>query len=277
LACLRILPPWSRHLRLLDDTGAVLIDQPFQLTRISDDTGSSRPFFVVMPYHADTARIAIMQDTTELASRSVSPYAPSVHVLSPNGGEEIAETLTIQWESQDEDTDGDPLLYNVQYSPDLGVTWRALAIDHISTTLTVNTDALPGSQGQALIRVTATDGVNTGIDQSDTSFTLLFHPPRPYITAPEDGAVFDQGSPIIFFGRTIDAEDITVVNENLVWRSDRDSLLGIGRDLLVTDLSPGWHTITLEATDSDGQTNSASMKIFIRTARVYLPLIFGSP
>ena len=263
------------HIRLLDSADTVLIDQPFQLPDVADDVGPRRSFNVIMPYHADTTRIVLMRDTTELASRSVSSHAPSVNVLWPNGGETIGDTLTIRWESQD--ADSDRLFHIVQYSPDLGATWRVLAINHISTTLTVRTDALPGSQGQALIRVTATDGVNTAIDMSDGPFTLQSHPPRAYITMPEDGAVFDRGSQIIFFGRTLDAEDGSLAPELLAWSSDRDGPLGAGGDLAVSDLSPGWHTISLKATDSEGRTAVDSITIFVSKGWLYLPLISNAP
>ncbi len=60
----------------------------------------------------------------------------------------------------------------------------------------------------------------------------------------------------------------------MTWSSDRDGALGEGEQLEVSSLSPGWHTLTLGATDSSGQVGSDHVRVFVGTPqRVYLPLI----
>ena len=282
-------------LRLLDEADGVLADQPFQLPTVMDSEGPDNPFMVVMPYHSDTARIVLLRDSVELASRAVSPHAPSVHLISPNGGETITDTLTIQWEAEDEDDvedDVELILYTVQYSSDQGETWKTLTTDQVTTTFTLETetqptttltlhrhmtltleaDGLPGSQGQALIRVIGTDGVNTAIDQSDYPFTLEAHPPLVYIVEPADGVLIEPDSMIFLSAFSIDAEDGPLANDAYVWTSDRDGYLGTGDEILVSDLSRGWHQISVIGTDSDGSSATDTIQVFVGH-RVHLPLI----
>jgi len=285
-------------LQLLDDADGVLADQPFQLPTVMDSEGPDNPFMVIMPYHPDTARIVLLQDSVELASRAVSPHAPSVHLISPNGGETITDTLTIQWEAEDEDDvedDVELILYTVQYSSDQGETWKTLTTNQVTTTftletetqptttltlrrhmtLTLKTDGLPGSQGQALIRVIGTDGVNTTIDQSDHPFTLEAHPPLVYIVEPADGALIEPDSMIFLSASSIDAEDGPLANDAYVWTSDRDGYLGAGDEILVSDLSRGWHQISVIGADSDGSSATDAIQVFVGY-RVHLPLILKS-
>jgi len=85
--------------------------------------------------------------------------------------------------------------------------------------------------------------------------------------------VVERRAQTILLGRALDAEDGSLDAGAFVWASDLDGTLGTGDDLTVRDLSPGWHTITLEVTDSDGQTGVDSMTIFVSRERAYLPLI----
>jgi hypothetical protein len=71
-----------------------------------------------------------------------------------------------------------------------------------------------------------------------------------------------------FIGQAHDVEDGELTGDNLVWESDRDGVLGRGNKINLVLSSPSTacpgtidHTITLTATDSDG--NSASSKILI--------------
>jgi len=60
---------------------------------------------------------------------SVSAHAPQVTLLSPNGGEAWPPygEHTVTWTGSD--ADGDPLRYILQYSPDGGATWQAVAVN----------------------------------------------------------------------------------------------------------------------------------------------------
>jgi hypothetical protein len=262
---------------LEDASGTSLYTHTFTTSVSSGMGGTVRfeAFAEVFPYHPQTARIVLRQGETELASRSVSAHAPTVTVLSPNGGEIFTDTMPISWTGSD--ADGDDLLYTVQYSRDDGETWLSVAVDWAATSLTVNVEDLstfPGSD-QARIRVIATDGVNTGEDRSDAVFTLARKPPRAYIVAPKSGSQFELGSVIVLRGRGIDAEDGSLSETALTWTSDLSGTLGTGKELWVSDLTMGTHRITLTATDSDGSSGSDTVTIFVGVSpsRIYLPII----
>jgi hypothetical protein len=258
-------------LRLLSGTGATLAEQVFTPQEVPDYDGLDQPFMVVLPFNASTARIAIFRNGIKIAERAVSQGAPIVQVLRPLGGETISGDLVIDWEATD--PEGDPMRYTVQYSPDLGSTWQALVTDHFTKTLTVSSNALAGST-QALIRVIANDGVNTGMAQTDAAFTVLPHAPRAVITQPEPMAVINPDAEVFLSGRAWDLEDGTLTGASLTWTSDRDGLLGTDDRLSAWDLSSGLHRITLRATDSDGMVAASMVQIYVRFAppRSYLPM-----
>jgi hypothetical protein len=101
-----------------------------------------------------------------------SASAPTVELLSPNGGEQWRQNsrATMRWRGTD--SDGDNLTYALWISNDGGEDWQPLAIDISDTSVTVDTAGFPVGQ-DFRIKVRVTDGVNTGVDESDGSFALL--------------------------------------------------------------------------------------------------------
>ncbi len=61
----------------------------------------------------------------------------------------------------------------------------------------------------------------------------------------------------------IDVEDGPLAGSSLIWSSDKDGLLGAGPMISLNNLSPGDHTITLSAIDSDGNPGTVSIVIHI--------------
>jgi hypothetical protein len=106
-----------------------------------------------------------------LAERKVSPNAPKVNVIYPNGGETVSDDapLKVAWKASD--ADGDSMTYGVAISPDNGVHWLPLAIDLTGNEYSVNPSQLEDGKAY-IVRVTATDGVNTGEDLSDGMFAI---------------------------------------------------------------------------------------------------------
>jgi hypothetical protein len=83
--------------------------------------------------------------------------------------------------------------------------------------------------------------------------------------------VIPPGMPVIFSGNAFDREDGTLPGSSLAWESDRDGFLGAGNEVLAP-LSPGWHTIFLTATDSNGNPAVASIRVLAGT-QLYLPVL----
>jgi hypothetical protein len=233
-------------------------------------------FHEIVPWQAGTARIVIKEGSTVLHVSHVSPSAPEVTLLSPSGGESWPPygEHTVSWLGSD--ADGDPLRYALSYSADGGETWKAVVTNLTEESYTVEADYLPGSQ-TALLRVVASDGVNTGQAESAGTFTVEGKPPEPHILYPVDGSLSLPGRPVILQGSGTDLEDGTLTDDGLfTWSSDLEGQLGVGRELYFDDLAPGQHTITLEVADSDGFVAQASVSILIAHP-VYLPLTFKAP
>ena len=255
-----------------DAASTALVSHCFDLTFRNYETGKAinvDGFNLMLPYPPGMTRVVLKQGATELAAQPVSAHAPDVDVISPNGGEFWAAsgTYTITWTASD--LDGDPLTYRVLYSPD-GDNWVPVGTAITTTQLAVNAAQLAGGTA-ARVRVLATDGVNTSSDESDAAFNVGSKGPSVFILAPTGDVRFMPGTPLWLKGHGYDLEDGTLEGAALHWRSDRDGDLANGSQALVT-LSPGRHTITLTATDSQGNTAVASMSIFAGQ-RSHLPLI----
>jgi len=228
--------------------------------------------FEFVPWHPDTARISIWHGEQVLAGRDVSPNPPTVQVISPNGGEVVeGESAVVTWSGSD--ADGDPLTFTLLYSADGGETWLTLATDIEDMSYEVDTSLLAGSE-EALVRVMASDGVNTTSDESDAYFTLADSIPQVSILWPTDRARFTADDVVVLTGDAYDPEDGSLTGEALVWESDQDGLLGSDTSLILAtqNLTFGPHHITLRATDSDDMEGSASVNIFVGH-QVYLPVI----
>lgn len=223
------------------------------------DAGIAR---IAVPWRDGTRRIQIRRDGRVLLSIGVSAGRPRVGVISPNGGERwpASGVQTIRWEASD--PDGDRLTYKVQYSTDGGKRWRLIATGLTEPQVDVEAADLAGTAG-AVLRVWATDGVNTASDVSDGRFEVPRKAPQVSIASPRDGQVFPNGRQVVLEGDASDFEDSRLGSEAYEWSSDRDGRLGTGRILWGEPLRRGRHTITLTVRDSDGMTARASSSIVI--------------
>ncbi len=86
--------------------------------------------------------------------------------------------------------------------------------------------------------------------------------PVVVIDTPADGAGFPEHAEIRFRGHAIDYEDGPITKSSaFTWSSSIDGQLGVGTDLLRTDLRSGEHVITLTVKDGEGRTGAASIVI----------------
>jgi len=233
------------------------------------DAGPLYGFYEILRWHPETARIQIWHGDNLLAERSVSAHPPVVE-LRPHFTEPwtIDRQYVIEWEATDED--GDPLWFDVAFSRDGGETWDMLATRVQETRLVVDGALFPGTEN-ALIRVYASDGVLSSAATSEP-FAIEPKPPMAFIRTPQDGTLFPVGSPVPLRGEAYDPEEGELGGEHLTWVSDRDGVLGQGNRLMVTSLSPGWHTLTLRAVDSTGRDTTASVRVYVGQ-RMYVPVL----
>lgn len=286
--------PGDYAIRLLGGGGAVLADYPFSPSFSHLDPGPSCETDTAqaegqlgliaeyVPWVADTAAVAIYHGDEQLAIRPVSAHAPAVTLIAPNGGEVLdGDTIAVAWSASDQD--GDSLVFSLDYSLDGGATWTPLSSDITESTVSLDASWVPGSD-EGLLRVIASDGVNTAQDTSDGVFSVPDKKPQVQILSPPDGALFVPGQAVGLEGLAIDLEAGSLTGDDLVWRSDIEGLLGTGELLHVTDLALGTHRITLTATDPHGSKGTAAVTIHlveefaVSETNTYLPLVLrGTP
>ncbi|MHA2497053.1 MAG: hypothetical protein ACXAEI_16395, partial [Candidatus Hodarchaeales archaeon] len=98
----------------------------------------------------------------------VENRGPVINVISPNGGETLAQTVTINWTAIDPNKD--ELTYDLYYRAE-GTTWISLASNLTTTEYNWATNDLSdGDQYQ--VRVVATDEALSGEDTSDNPFII---------------------------------------------------------------------------------------------------------
>lgn len=253
----------SYRIDLVDPDGNNLVSRNFEPSRLAAHAPISRAVFnEAVRWHPATSRIVLRRGAAVLAERQVTDSTPTVTLLSPNGGEgwPAQGQETISWTAAD--ADGDALFFWLEYSSDGGTTWNMIERNVQGTSYSVDLRNLAGS-AQAMVRVLATDGVNTAMDASDGVFIVARKAPLVSIIELDEDQRVQAGEPLTLRVAAIDREDGMLRGASLTWESDLDGVLGTGETLVVR-LSAGEHVITLTATDSDGLEGTDTLHLTVR-------------
>lgn len=258
-------------LELRDATDTVLQSHCFNLDFFNYEGHISMTvdsFVVALTLVPTATQVVLRQGAVDLGQVSISAHPPNVTLLSPNGGETATDPLVIEWSASDDD--GDTLAYNLFYSADDGANWQPLAINLTGTSVfSAPLALLPGSS-TARVRVEASDGFSNAADRSDGPFSVGEKGPAVSILHPVSGS--NVLLPLTLQGAAYDLEDGPPADSALSWHSDRDGALGTGSELRVETLSMGWHTLTLTAIDSQGNSGSDAITFKVGL-EIYLPLL----
>lgn len=201
-----------------------------------------------------------MIDTASVTITIVSDDAPPVAaILLPLGGTEFPLGATVTFtgtgiDAEDGNLTEDSLVWTSSHED-----------DEIGRGVTFDRDDL--TPGEHIITLTVTDSA----DQTDTAtvtITVSDEPsqntvPVAVIILPLDNASRAAGTTINFYGGAVDAEDITIPDNKMIWTSDKDGQIGEGPNISASDLSVNVHTITFTATDSEGLSGSDSITLTI--------------
>jgi hypothetical protein len=171
----------------------------------------------------------------------------------------VSGVVNLGWTASD--PDGDALSFDIFYSRDNGTTFQPVKMNATGAVAPIDTAALGGS-GTAILRVVASDGVNTA-EASSAPFVMANKPPQPYILTPGDDTHVHYGQLVNFSGMAFDAQDSTVADGGLVWKNAQGATLGTGALLSLDSLPVGSNEITLVATNSVGQSASASVTVIV--------------
>lgn len=234
----------------------------------------------LVPYVGGTQRVDIEGPSGLLKSVTAGLASPTVSVLSPAGGEVFSgSTITVTWSAND--ADGDPLTFNVQYSPDNGATWEMVAQGLTGSSVVLDAANIVGGQpGQSRFRVWASDGIHTGSGLSGL-FTVPNRPPTVNITLPAQNVTVAISQTVAFEADIYDIDQGMLGEGQILWLSSINGALGNGAQLSVASLSPGAHTITVRAMDEHGAQGSDTVLVTVvaelapppEPLAIYLPII----
>jgi hypothetical protein len=233
------------------------------------DPGPTPALFMIdelVPFRDGTDSVEIwFSQAFPLEQVSAGSGRPQVRITVPIPGERLeGETVGVAWTASD--TDGDPLVFLLQYSPDGGSSWRTVAFDIRDNFVAIDSRNLPASS-QGVFRLLASDGVHTAVDTTVGRFTVPNHPPEVRIVEPEHDVTVVVGQTVALVAEASDPDEGSLAGTQVVWRSNFDGVLGTGAAISVADLSlqgdERVHRITVTATDSSGAAATDEVEVTV--------------
>jgi hypothetical protein len=210
-----------------------------------------------IPWSADVRSLAIRRNGRLVAMLPVPDKAPKLALTSMRRNKEKRNLMRLEWDGDHES----PLTYLVRYSQDGGKTWRAVAAQMTEPKCLLDLDLLPGGK-DCRIQVTATAGLTTS--KVEMPIGQVSQKPRAaWIVTPKPNAVFTEGEPVVLSGGSFSPDFGMSDVDDICWRSDWDCILGSGPQIIVTNLAPGRHKITMSTTDGKGGTASETVMVTV--------------
>jgi len=246
----------------LDNNDSVVGQTGFNASLSEGFDGANFAAFVFgAEYPSETRRIRIIHDGVIIADRVVSANSPSVTMTCPNGGETIAEGLAydVSWTAYD--SDGDDIHYTLEYSVDGGVNWLLLATDLNQTHFIWNTSLLEPT-AECLVKVIATDGVNTAEDTSDGNFTVDPNAPVINVVSPQNKIYFSNSVPVTL-------KMIEELSLSGIWYSIDNIPNATIREIDNIIVADGSHQIIFYANDTAGNIGSSGAIHFSVNSTAY--------
>ena len=234
--------------------------EPRKLDVHNADNGKLYGFQEAVPIVPNLQRLAVIKAGKVLGDlRNPSPgRSPTVTIVSPTSGTvwPAGTSQTITWTTVS--PAGAALSALVQYSPDGGKTKITLGRDITDTSLTIFADQLAGSTN-GVIYVQVSDGLNTAT-ASASPIAVQAKPPTVHIVSPSANTSVQIGVPLTLEGTAFDRQE-ELADGQFHWSSDKDGPLGTGRELTVTNLTIGRHSLSLSVRDSQGLTGTDTRQI----------------
>ena len=196
----------------------------------------------------------------EVIRRNAVNLPPQIEILTPLNNATFTNGTSIFFSAEATDPEDGVLAGN-------SVRWYDNGINFANGTAVLVSNLSAGIHN---ITATATDSNNqTAFDSAVISVVfqnVTNNPPVVNITAPNDNAVFANGTNIVFVGEGHDPEDGILTGPSLLWTdifNGSQNLLGEGNTVQASSLETGNHTIVLYGIDSQGLAANDSIRISI--------------
>lgn len=276
-----ILPPTNEGAdratvaKLLDASGRTIAEAPVTLVHPhmdeleadgdghTHDAGILQGWSVAIPVGANTAfsRFIIVQGGTPVLTVNASANRPVIDGLTISQLTSAPNRFRATWRASDRD--GNPLTYQLLYAPD-GVQWTPVAIGLTGTQFDFSTEMLPGGNG-GKFRLLASDGL-LGASLDSGAVTV---PKKGPISAMDAPTSLMAGRSFSAVATALDPEDGALGDGSVRWLINGQSA-GQGEELSLPGLPTGNYTLTLIATDSDGNESRTTQALAV-TAPVINP------
>ena len=211
-----------------------------------------------VPMLPAAASVAISAGGVTLASRTRSPHAPTVQLITPRARSLVGHAARTQVRWITHDADGGALTSTVEYSADGGRSWKVVAGDVSGTSVRLPSRALSASDN-ARLRVRVSDGFNATIATSGPLHTTGAPPAVTILNAGHPGRV-RSGATLLLRGSAFDDADRALSGRHLSWFAGRRRV-GRGSVLSLHVLHPGPTTVRLIAIDARGRSSTAELRL----------------
>jgi uncharacterized repeat protein (TIGR02543 family) len=247
---------------LVDTNGLAESIRSFVIPPVNDpaQVAGQQPFAIMLPSINNLGAIRFYHQGTLLNELLPGP-TPVVTITSSLPLTLTGATHTLTWQAEHAQS------FLVRYSRDGGINWFQLSPSITTHSFVVDLAKLHGTEN-GIFEVIASGGLNSAVARQ-SGFRLPNALPQAAIFTPAPGQA-DSGATVLLAGAAFDLEDGILADEQLVWISNKDGILGVGQ-MLTVPLSPGGHVITLQVTDSRGQRVSVTVDYLVH--RIFLPLI----
>ena len=166
-----------------------------------------------------------------------SNETPVVTITAPGDGSSFGAGASIAFAGTASDTEDGDITANLSWTSNLDGTLGSGGSFSFSLSTGVHT-----------ITASVTDSGGLGANDAILVTVVANTAPTVNITAPSNGAAFNEGTSIAFAGTASDSEDGDLTS-SLSWTSNLDGSIGSGGSFSAA-LSVGVHTITVSVTDS---------------------------
>jgi hypothetical protein len=245
---------------LLDEEGRVLAYKRCYIRNAYYDPDAPfHEYSEVIPWDPRVRAIAFLRDEAEIHRLEIEEEAPVARGLARDRVARDRER--VSWDVEPPRDDAPTTYYALRYSNDGGNTWRAVTLPSTEPSHDLDLARLPGGE-DCRLQLIASTGVRTTTTETEP-FAVPRKPREAFVLAPDPGATFTQGEPVLLMGSGFSPDFETPDFEEMVWRSDVDGPLGIGYQILAQTLSKGHHRIILTIPDGLGGEVSTGVDILV--------------